>query len=198
MSFKVYNFHMKQKSARKRNWKKILIVMSFWILGVFGADILGVFLWMQTWKTYQFPNGQGYIRYPSILFTWPRVGAEVPIALELITLSNHEDPNKPFPNGNLFFTITRYMPTDNFSAAKEFESRSQSDFEAQKSQDPEHSNEVSSESLNLGQEKASLIETNQSSSKDREYLVAHKQYVYQFTGNVSGLKIFRIIYNWIV
>src|SRR5258708_28861266 len=45
----------------KKNWKKIV----FAIVGVVVVLVVGVFLWMKSWKTYSFPNSNVTFEFPS-------------------------------------------------------------------------------------------------------------------------------------
>ncbi|HWA51735.1 MAG TPA: hypothetical protein VG895_01615 [Patescibacteria group bacterium] len=56
----------------KKNWKKILSIVVGTTLGLILIVGIGVFLWMQTWKTFRFPSNEISIKYPqsdSVLYT---------------------------------------------------------------------------------------------------------------------------------
>lgn len=49
----------------KINWKKLVLGAGVTVLALALFIVGGFFVWMQTWKTYEFPDGSGSIKYPS-------------------------------------------------------------------------------------------------------------------------------------
>lgn len=68
---------MSKPVHRELKLKKIIFGIFLVILGIVGVMIVSVFLWMQTWKTYNFPDGSGSLRYPS---NWGLIGDYVKVA----------------------------------------------------------------------------------------------------------------------
>ena len=56
---------MAKKKGTKINWKKIILVVLGAIVGLIIVVIIGFLIWFSTWKTYEFPDGSGYLIYPN-------------------------------------------------------------------------------------------------------------------------------------
>ncbi|PWU24135.1 hypothetical protein C5B42_00540 [Candidatus Cerribacteria bacterium 'Amazon FNV 2010 28 9'] len=178
---------MKQKSAKttsyqKRknlNWRKILLIVVGSITGIIALIILGFFLWMQTWKTYEFPDGQGSIKYPPFWVLEPRK-----LNSDGMGLFGEITDGSNIIGIGLQISLVRYYPAWNRTAQQDAQQRA---------------NQVVSyyggQFVNLGFaiEGEPIYSAQESFSKDIEdqYIeFTHKGYVYefQFRSNYKGLR----------
>jgi hypothetical protein len=117
---------MKKKTTKKLTlpWKKILIGIVASLLGIVVIGFLSLFLWMKTWKTYEFPDGSGSIRYPGI---WRDEKFEDHGSYQwLFTTFSDSKNNLPYASNRDWhteFSISRFAP-DSGSTAEESLQRS--------------------------------------------------------------------------
>lgn len=121
----VYNILMKQKQRRKQlNWKKTLLAIFVAFLGLAAVMAVCIFVWVQTWKTYDFPEKQGSIKYPAS-WVFDEKSTNVPGMWEFAVFRDTSDQYEY----NAILHLIRYIPFSDMTSKEEAKKRAEGSLE---------------------------------------------------------------------